>query len=373
MSLGRVILSGLLILSLCACGNGYDDISGNDLSLTSSTISTEETGDLKNTINDTMTALRNLDMDKFNAYTNNRQIMVTPWGTENVEYTLFGELSDELEGVSNKELAYQLNNEIVKNLSWEIIDVAQDNDTAKIVLRITNLNMEGIFQRVETDSEMIKEIREIPLSDTKTVELKLKAEKQNEKWILFIDIDFVDAISANIWIVDTAEYLNGNQIYDTTVNNDFLSQIIDNSIVYIVGNSTIDLISNSITYDGVASASKEQKIEIVSAIDNTIIQITDLHEITEFLKQEEMYNWIIIDNIPENSKPILSIVRYSLERRNLNPQLKEQSRHLLYQAEDVYYIEDKSEYFYTDMPNYELLRYYKISSDVGEYLKQFLQ
>nr|WP_304056623.1 hypothetical protein [Enterocloster clostridioformis] len=357
MSLGRIILSSLLILSLCACGNGYDGISGNDLSLTSSTFSNEETEDLKNTINDTMMALKNLDMDKFNAYTNNRQIMVTPWGTENVEYTLFGELSDEQEVASDKELAYQLDNEIVKNLSWEILDVAQDNDTAKIRLRITNLNMDGIFQRVETDSEMIKEIRKIPLSDTKTVELKLKAEKQNEKWILLIDIDFVDAISANIWSVDTAEYLNGNQTYDNTGNNDFVSQII----------------GNSITYDGVASASKEQKIEIVSAVDNTITQITDLHEITEFLKQEEMYNWIIVENIPEDSKPILSIVRYALERKNLNPQLKEQSRDLLYQAEDVYYIEDRSEYLYTDMPNYELPRYYEIPSNVGKYLKQFLQ
>lgn len=47
-------------------------------------------------------------MDKFNAYTNNRQIMVTPWGTENVEYTLFGELSEEKEVDSDKDLVYQL-------------------------------------------------------------------------------------------------------------------------------------------------------------------------------------------------------------------------------------------------------------------------
>ena len=357
MFLGRIILSSLLILCLCACGNGHDGISENNLTLTSSTFSNEKNEDLKNTINDTMMALKNLDMDKFNAYTNNRQIMVTPWGTENVEYTLFGELSEEKEVDSDKDLVYQLDNEIVKNLSWEILDIVQDNDTAKLKLRITNLNMEGIFQRVETDSEMIDEIKKIPPDDTKAVVLKLEAERQNEKWILLVDVDFANAVSANIWVVDTEDYLNENLSYDNTGNTDFLPQFV----------------SNSITYEGVASVSKEQKIEIISAADNAITQIIDLHEITDFLNQEEMYNWIIVESIPENSKPILSIVRYALERKTINPQLKEQSRDILYQAEDIYYIEDETEYSYTDMPDFELPRYYEIPYNVGEYLKQFLQ
>ena len=357
MFLGRIILSSLLILCLCACGNGHDGISQNNLTLTSSTFSNEKNEDLKNTINDTMMALKNLDMDKFNAYTNNRQIMVTPWGTENVEYTLFGELSEEKEVDSDKDLVYQLDNEIIKNLSWEILDIVQDNDTAKLKLRITNLNMKGIVQRVETDSEMIDEIKKIPPDDTKAVVLQLKAERQNEKWILLVDVDFANAVSANIWVVDTEDYLNKNLSYDNTGNTDFLPQFV----------------SNSITYEGVASVSKEQKIEIISAADNAITQIIDLHEITDFLNQEEMYNWIIVESIPENSKPILSIVRYALERKTINPQLKEQSRDILYQAEDIYYIEDWTAYSYTDMPNFELPRYYEIPSNVGEHLKQFLQ
>lgn len=355
MSLGRIILSSLLILSLCACGNGHDGIYENDLTLTSSTFSNEKNDDLKNTINNTMMALKNLDIDKFNTYTNNKQIMVTPWGTENVEYTLFGELTEEQEVDSDKDLVYQLDNEIVKNLSWEILDITQDNNTAKLKLRVTNLNMEGIFQKVETDSEMINEIRRIPLNDTKTVELKLKAKKQNDKWILLVDLDFVNAISANFWIVDTEDYLNENLSYEKTEKNDFLSPVL----------------RNSITYEGVASVSKEQKIEIISATDNTIIQIIDLHAITDFLNQEEMYNWRIVESVPENSKPILFIARYALERKTTNPQLREQSRDLLYQAEDIYYIEDKTEYSYSDMPDYELPRYYEIPSNVGEYLKQF--
>lgn len=351
MSLGRIILSSFLILSLCACGNGHNGISKNDLTSTTPTFSDEKNEDLKNTINNTMMALKNLDIDKFNAYTNNKQIMVTPWGTENVEYTLFGELSEEQKVNSDKDLVYQLDNEIVKNLSWEILDIAQDNNTAKLKLRITNLNMEGIFQRVETDSEMINEIKKLPLDDTKTVELKLTAKKQNDKWTLLIDLDFANAISANFWIVDTEDYLNEQK------KNDSLSPIL----------------RSSITYEGVASVSKDQKIEIISATDNTIIQIIDLHEITDFLNHEEMYNWRIVESVPDNSKPILSIARYALERKTTNPQLKEQSRDLLYQAEDIYYIEDKTEYSYSDVSDYELPRYYEIPSNVGEYLKQFLQ
>lgn len=70
---------------------------------------------------------------------------------------------------------------------------------------------------------------------------------------------------------------------------------------------------------------------------------------------------------------ILSIIRYALERKTINPQLKEQSENLLYQADDIYFIEDKTEYLYTNMLDYELPRYYEIPSSVGEYLKQFLQ
>ena len=354
MFLGRIILSSLPILCLCACGNGHDGISENGLTLTSTAFSNENNEDLKNTINDTMMALKNLDMDKFNAYTNNRQTMVTPWGTENVEYTLFGELCEEKEVDSDEDLVYQLDNEIVKNLSWEILDIVQDNDTAQLKLRITNLNMEGIVQRVKTDTELINEIRKIPPDDTKAVVLKLEAERQNEKWVLLVNVDFANAISANIWVVDPENYLNENLSYD---NTDFLPQFV----------------SHSITYEGIASVSKEQKIEIISATDNAITQIIDLHEITNFLNQEEMHNWIIAESIPDNSRPILSIVRYALERKTENPQLKEQSRHTLYQAEDIYYIEDGTEYSYTDMPDFELPRYYEIPSNVGEYLKQFLQ
>lgn len=368
MTSGRIVLGSLLILSLCACnGNVHDQISENSFSLTDSILSDEENEDLKNTVNDAMKALKNLDMDHFNTYTNNKQIMVTPWGDENTEYTMFGELCEEQQTNSDKNLVYQLDKEIVKNLSWEILEIAQNENTAKLTLQITNLNMEGIFQKSETDSEMIEEIRKIPPNSTKTVALKLKAEKQNEKWILLIDVDFANAVSSNIWIVDTSDYISEIPPYDVIEYDSFSSDSTGDSIIK-------EIQSSSYTYEGVANASKKQRIEIISSDDNRITtQITDLHEITDFLNQEEQYNWTIVESIPDDSEPILSVIRYALARKTRHPQLVEQSHDLLYQAGDIYYIQDKTTYSYSSVANNSLPHYYEIPNHVGEYLKQFLQ
>lgn len=202
MSFERIILSGVLILGLCACNGNLSGNSEIDAVIAASNLSSEKNTDLVNTVNEAMTALKKLDMDTFNANTNNRQIMVTPWGSEHVEYTLFGELSEEQHTDSPEDLVYQLDKKLVKNLSWEILDITQKNDDANLKLRITNLNMEGIFQRAETDSRMISEISKIPQTDTKTVDLDLMAEKENGKWILSVDVDFANAISANIWVYE---------------------------------------------------------------------------------------------------------------------------------------------------------------------------
>lgn len=206
MSIRYTILCGLLMLHLCACGrNTQNNIFENVPASTEYNMSDENISTLENTINDTMTALKELDLDQLNANTNNRQIMVTPWGSKQIEYTMFGELSEKQYTDSGQELVYQLDREIVKNLSWEILDIRQETNTAKIKLRITNTNMKGIFQRIEQDEELIDEIRKIPFNDIKTVDLKLKAEKQNEKWILLIDVDFANAVTADIWVMDSAD------------------------------------------------------------------------------------------------------------------------------------------------------------------------
>ena len=203
MPMKRFALACLLALCLCSCGKG------NVLALDGQRASNEENIELENIINDAMTALKNLDMETFNDYTNNKQTMVTPWGGENVEYTLFGELSVEQHTDTENDSVYQLDKEIVKNLSWEILDMNRNGETAEIKLRITNLDMKGIFQKAGTDFEMIKEIKKIPPDHTKTAELDLKAEKQGGKWIVFIDLDFVNAVSADIWFVGTGFWACG--------------------------------------------------------------------------------------------------------------------------------------------------------------------
>lgn len=191
MSKKALAFSLLITLCLCACA-GNDKIIGN-----------EDDTNLKMTIDCAMSALKNLDMENFNTNTNNRQLMVDLWGGENIEYTLFGELCDGSQ--SGSKLSLQLDEEIVQNLSWEILDIEQHGDSAKIKLAITNLDMNGIFQKVQTDSEMIKEISKIPAENTKTNKISINAKKQDKTWILLIDLDFVNAISANLWVVDSSK------------------------------------------------------------------------------------------------------------------------------------------------------------------------
>lgn len=97
MSKTAIALSLLITLCLCACA-GSNEMNGNILERSSIPADTktvsEDDRNLEKTIDCTMSALKNLDMEKFNTNTNNRQLMVNSWGGENIEYTLFGELCD---------------------------------------------------------------------------------------------------------------------------------------------------------------------------------------------------------------------------------------------------------------------------------------
>ena len=386
MTLWRFILSVLLILGLSGCenvGSSHSGISESNPASSALEQSDEKMEDLRNTVDAAMKALKNLDMETFNACTNNKQLMVTPWGDETIEYTLFGELSENRRADSEEDLACQLDKEIVRNLSWEISDLKQKEDTAKIKLKITNLNMKGLFQKAETDSGMIAEIRKIPQNCTKTAVINLKAEKQDKKWILLIDFEFANAISADIWSVDTEDYSNETLSHKSADDRAESGCAIPESLTDSLSDSLADSLADTLTkklekepytYEGVAKASWIQRIEFTSASDHAITaQITDLHDITDFLNQEERADWTTVEGIPDTAAPVLSIVRYSLERKTINPQLKEQSRDFLYQDKDFYYIEDKTIYNFSDVPGCELPRYYEIPDHVGEYLKQFLE
>lgn len=371
MSKTAIALSLLITLCLCACA-GSNEMNGNILERSSIPADTktvsEDDRNLEKTIDCTMSALKNLDMEKFNTNTNNRQLMVNSWGGENIEYTLFGELCDGKQ--SGSELSLQLDKEIVKNLSWETLDIEQYGDSAKIKLAITNLDMDGIFQKIQTDSEMIKEISKIPTENTKTSKINIKAKKQDDTWVLLIDLDFVNAISANLWVIDTNSVFHETHGYgdsrSITDSKDSLSSFFANLAVSEAG-------EKQFTIEGVRAAAKEQKITIVSAADSSVLaEITDIQNIVEFLNQEQLFDWYIIDELPKDASHLLTIIRYAPQRKTINPQLEEQSRDLLYQSGQKFYIEDKTNYTYTESADYKLPCYYEIPNDVGEYLKVFL-
>lgn len=368
MTIKLYALNCIFIFSLLLCGcsttnaRNYNNIFKNNLP--NKNLTEQQNNDIKNLVDDAMTALKNLDMENFNIYTNNQQIMETPWGNETIEYTLFSELCNNVH--SKNDLAYQLDTEIVKNLSWHILDIKQSKDKAVVKLQITNLDLEGIFQKTlnfsenEIDLEMIKEIKKIPINCTKTFELNMEAEKQNEKWILLIDLDFANAISANIWSVSSTRDLNEISLYNKNKIN--FSEALEHQI------------EKTSFSDSVALTSKEQKIEILSVANNSILaEITDLQDIIDFLNFKRLDDWNVIKEIPDNAESVLTIVKYALQRKMINSQLDEQSRLLLYKTKESYYIEDKTMYFYTSEPNYELLRFFKIPNESGEYLEKYLE
>lgn len=118
-------------------------------------------------------------------------------------------------------------------------------------------------------------------------------------------------------------------------------------------------------YDGVVKASEKQKIEVVSANDNSVVlTITDLNDIVDFLNHEQMPKWRIVDKLPSDAQPLRYFVRYALPRKTTDTELIEQSRLCLYKNADSYYIETIMDY-----PN----SFYDkeiclIPDDAGEYL-----
>lgn len=118
-------------------------------------------------------------------------------------------------------------------------------------------------------------------------------------------------------------------------------------------------------YDGVVKASKEQKIEVLSANDNSVIlTITDINVIVDFLNHEQMPKWKIVDKLPTDAQPLRYFVRYALPRKTTEMELKEQSRLCLYKYDDSYYIEsiiDQANSVYDK-------EIFLIPKDAGDYL-----
>ena len=117
-------------------------------------------------------------------------------------------------------------------------------------------------------------------------------------------------------------------VIDTTNNNDLHGY-----------GKVYDEMYDDIDYEGISSVSDNQKIEVLSLEDNSVIlSITNIEEIVEFLQNQHIA-WEHIDSIPADAQKIRAIVRYAEQRRTADKQLTEQYRDILYVNSDGYYIE----------------------------------
>lgn len=195
------------VLSLAACGSKKSE---PDLS------TPEKTMEL------TMTALKEMDLETFNACTDNYVETYTWIGIPvEREYKVFNELLQPhiLKGKrfkANKELAEK----VVENLSWEIMEVREEGNNAEAVLAVTNKNLAdagGIYtiqlleDMIESDgtgigelvdnlwdfagldmSGLIKAIDAADEMSTSTVKLQL-SKKTDGSWTVKLNNDFINA------------------------------------------------------------------------------------------------------------------------------------------------------------------------------------
>ena len=182
-----------------------------------------------------MEAIRELDMDTLNNYTDNYVQTYRNWigvPVEN-EYRTFNELLQPGSKHSSRyQSAYKLNQKIMENLTWNINDVREEDNTAEIDMEITNIDMSqvmgiytvqildnmlespgiGITQFVKDMSDLVtaKEdlisiIDGLDGSDLSTINVTVSAYQDDGQWKIHLTHDFINAFSGNMYTDDYAE------------------------------------------------------------------------------------------------------------------------------------------------------------------------
>lgn len=182
-----------------------------------------------------MESIKELDMETLNLYSDNYVDTYRNWigvPVEN-EYRTFNELLQPRSRHGRRyQSAYRLDQKIMENLAWKIIEVREDNDTAEIDMEITNIDMSqvmgtytvqilenmlespgiGIPQLVRDMSELattkdtlITIIEELDDSDISTINVTVSASQDNGQWKIHLTHDFINAFSGNMYADNYAE------------------------------------------------------------------------------------------------------------------------------------------------------------------------
>lgn len=218
-----IITAGTSLL-LCACGVHTKEAAGAG-SLPGQSLTAAETVECM------LESMKTLDLDIFNARTDNYVQTEYNWIGLPVrnEYRVFDELLQpgiKLGKWKKKyEFNHRLSEKIMENLTWEIQHAEEDQDQAKIMVEITNLDMNVVMGMYEMNimekmiasegtglGEMVKELSSIADEDgsllalmescdqeaTCTFDLTVTADRKNGAWIIHLDDELINACMGNI-------------------------------------------------------------------------------------------------------------------------------------------------------------------------------
>ena len=178
----------------------------------------------------TMECLKTMNLEQFNECTDNYVDTYHNWiGVPvEMEYRVFNELLQPGVKTGKRKKKYEFNYDLaekmMENLEWEIKDVKEDGDSAKITMEITNLNMADVMGKYEIYllenmlvspgtglGQMIKDISNImddedgllaivescDKDDTCTLEVTVTAYRENGAWKIHLDDEFINAFMGN--------------------------------------------------------------------------------------------------------------------------------------------------------------------------------
>lgn len=180
-----------------------------------------------------MESLQILDLETFNAYTDNYVQTYHNWlgMPTSREYRVFNELLQPgLKRGKRYENAYRLSEKIMENLSWEITDVRENGGEAEIDMNITNIDMgnaEGYYEiyilenmlsgegvglsqlmrdlsdLLEDNSALLAIMERMEEEEKSTISVTVSAYRENGNWKLHVSDEFINAFMGNI---NTGEY-----------------------------------------------------------------------------------------------------------------------------------------------------------------------
>ena len=212
-----IILFGSIALSAC----GAHTASGADEALLTARGAAEYT----------MESLKSMDLEQFNECTDNyvetyHNLVGVP---VEKEYRVFNELLQPGVRTGKRKKKYDFNYKLdvkmMENLAWEIKDVKEDGDSAEITMKITNLNMSDVMGKYEIyllenmlaspgigigqilkdvsnimddDGGLLAIVESCDKNDICTLEVTVSAYRENGKWKIHLDDEFINAFMGNI-------------------------------------------------------------------------------------------------------------------------------------------------------------------------------